>query len=487
MLDYTTVNKKKLVDSFTDTALKALQALSWQENSDDGNRVPRELALVMQELNVLAKNLNLLVSENFISGKFYEPGLYVDNELERVMRQKLKEMLQLIMEILSDINTILSTGVSEENQIATQKAIGRLLMMLRFDILSLPEDIIEGAANMGNVYAQFSRLGALNGDHFMVRHMWHCSARRFLPEYFVDDTAIVLQGPVKYDGNFTLETLFRYRRIYPDIKIVLSTWEGEVTEDFRLLADSIGIDILENAKPEDGGPWHIRYQLLSSLEGLKSISGSKIKYAMKTRTDQVFLFPDFIIYIKNMLKTFPVNCAELTERIVFLGAYNSMCTYPFRITDFMAFGALEDLIAFYQAPADAERLKYTSGDKERIKQQYLDVLSRSPYENYSSMISMDEEARKDVVKMIGGKQDPESYLIQSFYERVIYGDELSKDEDVLLHYWKFIKNCALIIDADDLFLIWEKYGYQYMNLSSNVSDGGLTHAVWLSVYYSELI
>ena len=55
----------------------------------------------------------------------------------------------------------------------------------------------------------------------------------FKPTYDFDDTAIVIQGPIAYDNNYTVETFKLYRLIYPNAPIVVSTWKGEATNDFR--------------------------------------------------------------------------------------------------------------------------------------------------------------------------------------------------------------------------------------------------------------
>ena len=40
-------------------------------------------------------------------------------------------------------------------------------------------------------------------------------------------TAIVIQGPIKYEDNFTYETVKLYNLLYPECEVVLSTWEDE--------------------------------------------------------------------------------------------------------------------------------------------------------------------------------------------------------------------------------------------------------------------
>lgn len=46
------------------------------------------------------------------------------------------------------------------------------------------------------------------------------------PVYDIDDTAIVIQGPITYENGYTEYTAKFYREIYPNIPIVISTWRG---------------------------------------------------------------------------------------------------------------------------------------------------------------------------------------------------------------------------------------------------------------------
>ena len=114
----------------------------------------------------------------------------------------------------------------------------------------------------------------------------------FLPyapnDYFLrlntglDKVAIILQGPVCHRKNFTIETIRRYRGLYPDIKIYLSTWENE-TVDFD--PEKEGFTLVRNPLPADPGPGNINFQILSTRYGLKAARRDGCRWAMKTRTD----------------------------------------------------------------------------------------------------------------------------------------------------------------------------------------------------------
>ncbi len=484
---FSTVSKNKLVSSFTNIEFAVLKAIDDYENTHDKEKLNREFGMAMQLLSGFAKNLSEAISLGFAEGIFYEPYLYCDKEVAQEMQSVLRGIIQLLIELMDKIAKTIEAELDEESILFLRHLLGELSLSIRFDIVSLPETVIEGKADIGNIYAQLNRINIHNNDHIVVKNLWQNSGRRRLPIYSAKDVAIVMQGPVDYERNFTLETLMRYKRIYPDAMIILSTWYGEVNDDLRHMLRAIDIEIVENDIPINRGPSNIACQLDSSLFGIeRAKENGDIKYILKTRTDQAFYLPEFLLYFRNMLRTYPVNNENMQARLIFLGTHGSMCNYPFRITDFMTFGDIEDVTKLYEAPKDFERLEYTQSDSSIKKDHYYYVIKRALDDSFFDSCNMDEASRRQVVDKIGKTQDPESFLIQSFCERIVYGKNITSDDDALMLYWRFIKNCAIFIDPDELLFFWDKYGSKYIDISSNVSEGGLTHAAWMSFYYWDI-
>ena len=66
MQEYTTIDKKKLIDSFTNTTITSLRTFGVFEDSLDNREAIRELTLSMQEFNVL-----FMVLEHLIGGRLF--------------------------------------------------------------------------------------------------------------------------------------------------------------------------------------------------------------------------------------------------------------------------------------------------------------------------------------------------------------------------------------------------------------------------------
>ena len=93
----------------------------------------------------------------------------------------------------------------------------------------------------------------------------------FKPTYTFNDTAIVIQGPIEYANNYTAETFKFYRSIYPNVPIVVSTWKGEATNDFRRECRENSVVLLENEPPKVRGGWNVNMQIKSSFCGVEYV------------------------------------------------------------------------------------------------------------------------------------------------------------------------------------------------------------------------
>ena len=483
---YSTAVKNQMVDVFTSAETRYTKAVEQYQIDSNRDKLNEELAICIGCLNSVAKKLEDIVMNYFVTFDIPVYYIFCDKELAEEMKAILYKGLKLLFALIKKLSDAIQSDDLDLNDQESRNQWGELQLLLRFDVLSPPEEVVEQKCDIKHVYAQLDHLGEYNRDYFLVKQMWLNSSNSFLPRYEDDDIAIVMQGPIHSARNFTLDVLMRYRRTYPNAVIILSTWKGEVNQGFRFQAECLNILILENEQPEDGGPWNIKYQLLSTQKGIElaeQIEG--IQYVLKTRTDQTFLLPDFLILFKNTLKTFPVGDPNLHERIVFPGGFHSTSAYPFRITDFFTFGRIEDLKSYYASSGESKKLMDTYKDTARRDAQFFTVMGRTPYDNFTTISQMSPEKRKEIVARIWDKTDPESYIVTSFYERAILKRELTIDDDLLMHYWCFVKNCGVFVDTDDVLLLWIKYRHQYLDYSSNISDGHMTYSKWLQMYYDD--
>ncbi len=377
-----------------------------------------------------------------------------------------------LCEIIYDMTR--QPGAAYEKQIASFKDIeGKIAVILRYEILS---DYDDEANNNGleRAVALLRETGIHTGDHYPVHILVNRLGRHYLPKYDMDDVAIILQGQIRYEEDFTLETLYRYRRLYPKIPIVVSTWKNEVQDDFRWRAQTIGVEIHENEYPEENGVFNINCQLVTSYEGIRYASEKyDIKSALKIRSDQRFYLPDFLQYFKNEIKLFPLKTrGRVEERIIFNGNGASVWSFPFRLADYWAFGTVNDMLALYSAPHSPEI----------GKDAYTKMWKYLLYDNEQIITDMSDEERLNIGREHKGLMDSEIYIAKTYYENHILGRRLDYDkDDVYTHYWRFVRDYTIIEDPQTLIMYWPKYKFRNYEYDCNSATGSLTHTSWLNL------
>ena len=124
--------------------------------------------------------------------------------------------------------------------------------------------------------------------------------------------AIVMQGPIRAEENFTLTTVKYYKRAFPQAHIIVSTWDDE-SKDIIEQIEKAGAYVVLNSKPDCTGTLMVNYQLVNSLGGIKKAAELGAEYIAKTRTDQKICRLHFLDYCKALLQNFPNQSDELKE------------------------------------------------------------------------------------------------------------------------------------------------------------------------------
>ena len=315
--------------------------------------------------------------------------------------------------------------------------------------------------------------------HASVKFAWQDSRQIFKPTYTFDDAAIVIQGPIAYDNNYTVETFKLYRTIYPNAPIVVSTWKGEATNDFRRECKENSIVLLENEMPENRGAFNVNLQLESSLQGVKFIrEHTSAKFVLKTRTDQRINRYDFLLHFKNLLKTFPPKDDKLHERIIFLSV-NDLNQFPFYYQDYLSFGHVEDISKLYGIPRhrDPGEMSYTFRHRNRMRKIMDKVLNGKFSFDYDSPLQKNIESCK--VKRWARKFCfPEMYISKTFYKLHIAPIDESKLPETS---YKFAAEYLILIDVESILLDWPKYEHHRYKALTNLGRHS-AFSRWLDMY-----
>lgn len=254
----------------------------------------------------------------------------------------------------------------------------------------------------------------------------------------ITDVCVILQGPLKLENNFTLETVKFYTKLYPKCSIVVSTWD---TEDATVLREieKYGATVIKNKKPQKTGLGNMNFQLVSTKAGIKFAENIGAKYVLKTRTDQRVGKYNFLEYMEGLETLFEINNDYLNlgqnqRIIVHQGSTGGNMFIPYFISDFLYFGTTEDIKKLFSIELDE---KISMSYKERAE--WINGLS----ENVSVMEYYEKTA-------------PEIKIIKTYIEKY----SKKKVKNSVKDYWEFVKNYLICVSWDDIGLFWYKYNYQ---------------------------
>lgn len=254
----------------------------------------------------------------------------------------------------------------------------------------------------------------------------------------ISDVCVLLQGPIKLENSFTLETVKYYIKMYPKCSIVVSTWETEDAAALNELEQN-GAIVLKNKKPQKTGLGNINFQLISTKAGIQFAEKIGAKYVLKTRTDQRIGKNNFLEYMESLETLFEVNndylnLGQKQRIIVHQGSTGGNMFIPYFISDFLYFGRTEDIKRLFSIELD-----------EKISMSYQE---RSAWiEKLSGNVSVMDYYEKTA---------PEIKIIKTYIEKFSNKEVNNNVRD----YWEFVKNYLICISWDDIGLFWYKYNYQ---------------------------
>ena len=214
---------------------------------------------------------------------------------------------------------------------------------------------------------------------------------------------IVIQGLII--PRTTLEICTFYKEIYPQVQIVLSTWESEDTEPFQGLRDE-RFAVIQTRKPEVYGPTNINLQITSSIAGIEHLKDQGCTHILKTRTDILLGNSSFLNYLMWM------HSKGKKHALVF-SSFNSFIFRLFSPSDQVMFGEATHMARFWS----------------------IDLVPRDEKIDFS-----------------------EKYLFIKYLESYGY-----KTHEELSNYLTALRDYSVIADHEQLGQIWNKGAYTALN------------------------
>lgn len=275
------------------------------------------------------------------------------------------------------------------------------------------------------------------------------------------NTAIILQGPIATKDDFTLNTIKMYKKYYDGIRIIVSTWKD--TDD-KIVKEMESEDayVILNDYPAVNPKGNLNCQLVTSLAGVLEARKLGVKYVAKTRTDQRYYNPCALSLLQGVYQE---------GKIVLLGGVlNSFYARPFYISDFFAFGNVDELEVLYSCEFDTtDAVKMRENAKQ--KEEFIQFNEWVKMADIDCRINIPQEFEDSVIKYAC----PETRIAYNFYTQKNGTAENINSAEA---YNIFLCNNAIVVDADSLGFYWLKYEYQFYSPSYFRRLGKFDEAKW---------
>lgn len=260
--------------------------------------------------------------------------------------------------------------------------------------------------------------------------------------------AIVMQGPLHKERDFTLETIRIYKKNFAGSTIILSTWEDEDAAVLRA-AEEEGAALLLNAMPHFRGYHNINCQILSAYAGIQKAKKLGAVYVLKTRTDQRIYAPNCKEFLINMLHAFPVAQGFRQKKRLISTSFNTAKYRPYSLSDMLLCGDVDDMLLFWGCAHDSRELP--------------GILSARTIREWLTY------------------RVCEVYLVTEFLNAIGREPRWTLEDG-----WKVYADHFCIVDQESLDLYWPKYGrhlaqraLSYDRIRNNQE---LTFKEWFNLY-----
>lgn len=277
------------------------------------------------------------------------------------------------------------------------------------DVYAIAESCMQELSHCSDCYLTYSIID----NNMLLKDKYYRGEEEFWKAkgYEKDNkkVAIVVQGPIVYDEDFTYNSIRLYKRIYPGAAIILSTWETEQNnEKFKDFYD-LGINIKLSSLPEKRGFVSMNFQVKSSLEGVKMAETLGFEYVIKTRTDFRLHAEGVLSYIYNLTKRYPTEDGR--ERLTVL---QPMLDYPaYMVPDFIVFGNVRDM---------------------------KNLWDDTPYPEESD------------------GRNPEVHIYERYFKRI--NKYIENAQEKVEEYIDLLCKELIIVDPEIYGYIWKKYSYE---------------------------
>lgn len=259
---------------------------------------------------------------------------------------------------------------------------------------------------------------------------------------YSEELAIIMQGPLVLEDEFTEETVRIYDKLFPGVRVIVSTWMDEDANTIDKLNKLDNCSVVLNEYPKCSGVRNTNYQIVSTMSGLEEAKRRGAKYVFKTRCDFRFYKIGILDFMVNLLYQFPVdkNIAYQKYRIICGNVLGGGIYRAWWLADQYVFGHIDDMLNYWN---------YTL-DEVDMTVKYTDELLKTKHYTY----------KKRIEEWLAGEPN----IVRNY----IYRNEGFLPEVNIKLYFERVRKQFITVSGQELGAYWQKYD---MKIVESVRNG----------------
>ena len=248
-------------------------------------------------------------------------------------------------------------------------------------------------------------------------------------------SAIIMQGPLVREDNFTLNTVKIYKKLFPGVLVIVSTWENEDQEYIKLLRKETNCKVVCSSLPKHSGILNLNYQIVSTMAGIREAELAGRQYVFKSRCDNRIYKRGIFEFLYSCLHTYPVNesVGYQKYRIVAGGESINSMLRPLWLTDQYGYGYIEDMKKYWN---------YTQPEVDITREEVWKEILKDK-------LTWNERTERSL--------SAEVCIMKDYFNRM----EGNAPECSVKEYWRIIDRQFITVSRADVGLFWFKYDVRH--------------------------
>lgn len=240
--------------------------------------------------------------------------------------------------------------------------------------------------------------------------------------------AIVMTGLIKKEKHFTLETVRFYKKVFPGVRVIVSTWYSEDGPELLAVRKEPDCTVVLSEPPRRAGMQNINYQKKAACEGVKKAAELGMEYVLRARSDTRITANGVLTMLRELLEIYSDReMAGQKKRLILFNAYKY---YPFQEAQMFYFGHTDDMLAFFGVP--------DSRGKKNKESVYEDMARGMTY----------REAFQETTAL--------NYCIIEYARFLGITPQCDTDQ-----WWKFLGERTICLPMGILRPLWLEYDYNH--------------------------